>query len=134
MIWQSKGGQHEKTYRGSDCSSSVDGNCFSPSTTLYRGQLVTILYRMAGKPELTETVSFPDVAETDYFKTAAQWAVSAGIVDCCADGSFMPGGTVTRETLAGMLYKYFLFEGTAADGAVRRDRVHAPCPRHFGSL
>ncbi|MBE6724128.1 MAG: hypothetical protein E7576_02860 [Ruminococcaceae bacterium] len=92
-------------------------DCFSPATTLFRGQLVTILYRMAGKPELTETVSFPDVSEMDYFRDAAQWAVSNGIAACGGDGSFIPGGTVTRETLAGMLYRYFVLEGTVPDRA-----------------
>ena len=99
-------------------------DCFSPSVTLFRGQLVTILYRMAGKPELTKTVSFPDVSETDYFRSAAQWAVLNGIAECGRDGSFCPGGTVTRETLAVMLYRFFLLVGkeTVGDGsAVFRD-------------
>lgn len=86
-------------------------DCFSPSTPLYRGQLVTILHRMAGKPEPEEELTFPDVRETDYFLKAARWAVASGIAQTGGNGGFSPGGTVTRETFAVMLCRYLLLTG-----------------------
>ena len=96
-------------------------DCFSPSTPLYRGQLVTILHRMAGTPapEPENLPAFPDVSESDYFAAAAQWAVSTGIADCGKDGSFSPGGGVTRETLAVMLARFLLLtDGEGGSEAV----------------
>ena len=90
----------------------VGNDRFSPSTPLYRGQLVTILYRMAGEPDAGDELSFPDVKSTDYFLSAARWAVSSGIAEQNKDGGFSPGGTVTRETLAVMLYRTLLLTGT----------------------
>ena len=92
-------------------------DCFSPAMALSRGQLVTILYRMAGEPEAAQDVAFPDMAGFDYFLPAARWAVSSGIAERGGDGRFDPAGTVTRETLAVMLVRYLAAEGApSADG------------------
>lgn len=93
----------------------IGNNRFSPSAPLSRGQLATILFRMAGEPSGTEKISFPDVKETDYFFEAAQWAVSAGIAECGKDGSFSPGSSVTREILAVMLDRTLLQMGAERD-------------------
>ena len=39
---------------------------FAPNTALTRGMLVTILYQMAGAPEVTGTCPFRDVAAGSY--------------------------------------------------------------------
>ena len=93
-------------------------NCFSPAMAFSRGQLVTILYRMAGEPEAATAVDFPDMAGFDFFLPAARWAVSAGIAERGEDGSFDPAGIITRETLAVMLVRYLSAEGAdPADGS-----------------
>lgn len=46
---------------------------FAPNTALTRGMLVTILYQMAGAPEVTGTCPFRDVAAGSYYEKAAIW-------------------------------------------------------------
>lgn len=103
------------TVAGAGWLRGVGDDLFSPSTPLYRGQLVTILHRMAGEPD-AEALTFPDASEGDYFLPGARWAVSAGITERDEDGGFSPGETVSREELAVMLHRYLTATGTEAGG------------------
>ena len=48
----------------------MDKTHFAPDGTLTRGQLVTILYRLAGSPEVTAETPFTDVAEGRFYAKA----------------------------------------------------------------
>ena len=52
-----------------------------------------------------------------WYTEAVAWAASNGIVDGVGEGRFAPNGSITREQLAAMLYRYagFLGEDTASD-------------------
>ena len=101
------------TVAGEGWIRGVEDDLFSPSTPLYRGQLVTILHRMAGEPDADEII-FPDTSEGEYYLPGARWAVSAGITERDEDGGFSPDETVSREELALVLYRYLAAMGTAA--------------------
>lgn len=79
---------------------------FAPNTALTRGMLVTILYQMAGAPEVTGTCPFRDVAAGSYYEKAAIWAAENGLVSGYENGCFGPNDPVTREQLAAILYRY----------------------------
>ena len=79
---------------------------FSPSGSLTRGQLVTILYRIAGEPGTIMSTSFSDVPSGKYYSNAVAWASANGIVNGYADGTFKPNNIVTREQIATILYRY----------------------------
>lgn len=74
---------------------------FSPSTTMSRGMLMTVLARYAG--ESTE-------GGTVWYEKGMNWAKNKGI----SDGS-APNRNITREQLAAMLYRYAGEPDGAAD-------------------
>lgn len=66
---------------------------FSPESATTRGMVVTVLARLAG--ENTD-------GGANWYDKGCAWAVTNGV----SDGTD-PNGTVTREQLAAMLYRYF---------------------------
>ncbi len=79
---------------------------FAPNDATTRAQLVTILYRMAGEPEVAFKSIFSDVKEGRYFAKAVIWAAENGIVNGVGVGKFDPNGTITREQIATIMYRY----------------------------
>lgn len=79
---------------------------FTPNGNLTRGQFVTVLYNLAGKPTVKFKNEFSDVKENDYFASAVMWAYKNGITSGVGGGAFGPNLTITREQMAVMLYKY----------------------------
>lgn len=93
---------------------------FSPAGTLTRGQVVAMLYRMAGSPAVTaNTTGFSDVDNGAYYADAVKWASGKEIVGGYADGTFAPNRAITREQLAAILYRYAKASG--ADVSVGED-------------
>ena len=81
------------------------GGNFNPYGPMTRGQIVTILHRLAGQPVVTGD-GFTDVAAGSYCETAVKWAAAIGITKGYEDGTFKPGDSITREQLATFLYRY----------------------------
>ena len=48
---------------------------FEPNSFVSRAMVVTTLYRMAGSPSSSASVSFTDVSSTDWFYKAVRWSV-----------------------------------------------------------
>ena len=80
-------------------------NAFTPSGTMTRAMLVTVLHRMDGEPDAAKA-SFPDVAEGKWFSKAVAWASANGIASGYANGNFGPNDPITREQLAVIFYQY----------------------------
>lgn len=89
----------------------VGDNRFAPNTTTNRAMLATILYRLAGEPEVSGDLPFTDVAAGQWYTDAVLWAAQNGIVNGVAEGIFAPMNTLTREQLVTMLYRYAEAEG-----------------------
>ena len=79
---------------------------FSPDSAMTRGMLVTVLYRVAGKPAQTAASTFADVDSNAYYAPAVAWGNAQGIVAGVSDSSFSPDASVTREQLATIIYQY----------------------------
>ena len=79
---------------------------FSPNESMTRGMLVTVLWRLAGKPEAKAAASFQDVDAQQYYAKAVAWAAENGIVAGTSDTTFSPNAKVTREQMAAILYRY----------------------------
>lgn len=98
----------------------ITSDTFGPAEILNRAQFATTLYRMAGKPQVSEKGAFPDVEDGTYFTEAVRWASApeVNIIAGYEDGTFGPGDSITREQLATMLYRYAEQNGydTSADG------------------
>lgn len=78
---------------------------FSPNTTTTRGMIVTILWRLAGSPEVTGT-QFADVDDGQYYADAILWASKNSIVSGYGDNAFGPNDPITRQCMATILYRY----------------------------
>ena len=86
----------------------MDETHFAPDDTCTRGQIVTFLYRAAGKPEAKgENNPFVDIAEDKYYSKAVLWAVKEGITDGMDETHFAPDDTCTRGQAVTFLYRYF---------------------------
>lgn len=83
----------------------VSSSTFAPDTPMTRAQLVTILWRQAGSPEPVGENPFLDLT-APWYEKAVIWASENGIVNGMAEGRFVPEGTLTREQLAVILYRY----------------------------
>ncbi len=84
----------------------VSDTKFAPDNTLNRAMVATVLYRMAGEPEVKGTSKFKDVAAGTWYSEAVVWAADNGIVTGYTDNTFKPTKTITRQEMAVMLTRY----------------------------
>lgn len=83
---------------------------FSPNTTTTRAMIVAILHRLEESPSV-ESAGFSDVADSDWYVDAVNWAASEGIVGGFGDNTFQPNSPITREQMASILYRYAEYKG-----------------------
>ena len=72
------------------------GNGFEPTKTCTRAEIVTMLYRVAGKPEVTEKANFTDVAADKWYANAVAWAVKEGVTTGTSSTTFEPSTICNR--------------------------------------
>lgn len=84
---------------------------FNTEGKLTRGQLMSILYRLAGAPEVEAEVAFTDVDADMYYAPAIAWAFENGIAYGVNATNFAPDAPVTREQTAAFLARYAQFAG-----------------------
>ena len=89
---------------------------FSPDGAVTRGQIVTILWRLAGRPVVNFAMDFTDVTEETWCAEAIRWAAAEGIAQGFDDGSFGQDRVVTREQLAAFLYREVQRQGGGFTG------------------
>ena len=95
-----------------------------------RAMLVTVLWRMDGKPAAAGGSSFTDVPRGQWYTEAVAWAAENGVVNGVGGGKFEPDGNVTREQIATILYRYAGLRGVPRGGTDRRNargRGGLPC-------
>ena len=97
----------------------VGDNLFAPNSQTTRAQLVTILYRLEGEPEVSGTSGFTDVEAGTWYTDAVAWAAANGIVNGVSETEFAPGKDITREQLATILFRYA--EAKGYDVSARAD-------------
>jgi hypothetical protein len=92
---------------------------FSPDKPMSRAMLVTVLYRLAGSPDVSGLSSaFADVPEGSWYCGAVAWAAANGITGGVGGGRFAPDDNVTREQAAAILLRYARLIGKGPAGAV----------------
>ena len=88
----------------------VGGGKFAPYVSTNRAMVVTILWRLEGKPAAGGG-AFRDVPAGMWYTEAIGWAAQNGIVTGYSKDTFGPLDNVTREQMAVILYRYAGFKG-----------------------
>ncbi len=93
----------------------TDTDTFGPELLVTRGMLVTILHRLENQP-LALNGNFTDVVPDDYYYDAVAWAQQNGIILGISETKFGPNESITREQLATILYRYYLYKNNGTVG------------------
>ena len=79
---------------------------FSPDSTCTRGQVVTFLWRNAGRPEPAANANpFADVTGNDYFCKAVLWALEKNITKGTSETAFSPQSRCLRAHVVTFLFR-----------------------------
>jgi len=85
---------------------------FEPEASMTRAMLVTVLYRLEGKPAVTGSNGFADVSNGDWYSDAVIWASENKIASGYGNGLFGTNDKATREQMAAILYNYAKYKGS----------------------
>lgn len=88
-----------------EITTGVGNNRFDPNGQCTRGQVVTFLWRAAGKPTVSANVSFSDVQPGAFYYEAVKWAVANGITTGIGGNRFAPNDTCTRGQVVTFLHR-----------------------------
>lgn len=78
---------------------------YAPEVKLTRAQMVTMLYRAMGEPEVSGYSTFTDVPKDAYYAKAVAWAQRESVVNGVTPTTFKPQENVTREQMVTMFYR-----------------------------
>lgn len=84
--------------------SGMGDGTFAPYDKALRGQVVTMLHRVMGKPSAESAAGFTDLT-ADYYIEAVNWAAETGVVKGYSETEFGPDGCITRQDLVTLLYR-----------------------------
>ena len=91
--------------REANLMNGVGDNRFEPDGVFTRAQLATVLYNMAGNPEVHGEDAFTDTVSGQWYSDAVLWASQNGIVSGYGDGRFGTTDATTQEQMAVMLWR-----------------------------
>ena len=94
---------------------------FSPLATATRGMIVTILWRVEGKP-VAEGKNFEDVRPDAWYSMAVAWASKNQIVSGYNETEFGPDDTASREQFATIMYRYASFKKFDTSKSIELDK------------
>ena len=89
---------------------------FSPNASMTRAMLVSVLWRMEGKPAGAKSANFSDVTADAWYADAVNWAAANGIVGGYTAETFGPSKQVTRQQLAAILARFAKYCGYDVSG------------------
>lgn len=87
-------------------TSGYDSDTFAPNGLCTRGEMVTFLWRAAGKPSVSGTNRFTDVPGDAFYRKAVVWAAGKGITTGISDTRFSPNSYCTRAESVTFLARY----------------------------
>ena len=90
-----------------DIVTGIDRKTFAPKKNITREQIAATLYRMAGSPSTSGSISgYYDASKVHSYATnAMRWAVAGGVVTG-SNGYLTPTNNATRAQVATMLHRY----------------------------
>ncbi|MBO6011359.1 MAG: S-layer homology domain-containing protein [Oscillospiraceae bacterium] len=90
-----------------EITTGVSETEFAPDAPCTRDQVVTFMWRAAGKPAAESAAAFTDVAEGSFYADAVAWAVEKGITTGYSDTLFGPGDPCTRGQVVTFLWREY---------------------------
>ena len=81
---------------------------FAPDQPLTRAMFVTILHRIFGEPNSTQSHPFTDVPSNSWYSAAVTWAYAMGITDGVSPTKFAPNEGLSRQDMATLLMRCFV--------------------------
>lgn len=84
----------------------VSDTTFEPNSTMTRAMFATVLYRIAGKPEVTGKSPFTDVPDGKWYSDPIIWAAGKEILTGYGNGKFGLDDAVTREQMVTIFWRY----------------------------
>ena len=91
-----------------DITKGTSETTFSPDDTCTRAEIMTFLWRAAGKPQPESAQNpFTDVADDAYYHDAVLWAVENDITKGTSETTFSPDDSCTRAQSVTLLYRYY---------------------------
>ena len=85
---------------------------FGHSDNLLRAEMMTLLYKLEGKPAAGNTVSaFPDVPVKKWYTGPINWGKANGVTTGRSDGTFAPLEQISRQDFVVMLFRYARVKG-----------------------
>ena len=84
---------------------------FAPDSTTTRAMIVTILWRLEGKPIVDNAMDFDDVAADTWYTEAIRWAANKKIVEGYGNGRFGTNDAITREQMVTIMWRYAKYKG-----------------------
>ena len=83
----------------------TSADAFSPDALCSRAEIVTLLWRRAGRLTAAPTVNFIDVDRNTYYHDAVQWAAEEGITLGTSAHIFSPDAVCTRAQMVTFLFR-----------------------------
>ena len=79
----------------------------NPNAAITREQFVTMLYRLAGEPAVSGSVTAPDAANvSSWAADAMTWAVNVGLVEGDENGNVNPTANANRAEAAALIMRF----------------------------
>lgn len=112
-----------------DLMNGMDAAHFGPNAASTRAQVVTVLYRLAGSPDVSGLDNpFTDVKAGKWYTDAIVWAYHEGITEGVTAATFAPSTEVSRQYFVTFLYRYAKAYG--CDVSARADlSVYTDCDK-----
>ena len=89
----------------------VTTTTFEPNAPMTRAMLVSVLWRLEGRPEASGVNPFSDVQDGKWYTSGVLWAASKEIVSGFPNGTFAPDDSITREQMASLIMRYATYKG-----------------------
>ena len=95
----------------------VTAETFAPNVMVSRAMMATLVYRMAGSPEISSDArhGFDDVIPGAWYEDGVTWCRENEIVSGISETQFAPDAPVTREQAACFLMRYAILIGKDTD-------------------
>lgn len=94
---------------GITTGTSTTGSIYNPSGSVTRGEWITMLYRAAGSPKMSNKIPFTDVTATNSYSwcyDAVRWAYQNNICQGTGATTFSPAMKLDRQQIVTFMYNY----------------------------